>query len=63
MVFCVSLSGLGIRMSASWNDLEVFPVLIFGRVCVELVTTTLEYLVELTSEARLSPALLMGSFL
>ena len=33
-----SLSGFGIRvMLASWNVLEVFPILFPGAVCVELV--------------------------
>lgn len=45
----ISLSGLGIRViSTSWNDLEVFCLLIFGRVYVELITSTLKCLVELT---------------
>ena len=62
MVFGGVFVWFGIRMSASWNDLEMFPLLSFGRVCVELVTSTLECLVELTSEATLSQAFLMGSF-
>lgn len=45
----ISLSGLGIRViSTSWNDLEVFCLLIFGRVYVESVTITFKCLVELT---------------
>lgn len=59
----VSLSCLGIEVtSASQNDLAVF-LLMFGRVCVELVISTLKWWVELASEAIGTWSSLPGQFL
>lgn len=55
------LSDLGIRaILASWVDLEVLSLLIFGGVCGELLTVTFKYLVEVTSEAAWTQAFLCG---